>query len=76
MLDNIAHEARLKYEDLVRSMNKPRDPEDRPTDIGNVRATREKMLDKTLADSFPASDPLSTLPDPTEDSFSLSPPVE
>jgi hypothetical protein len=58
-------------------MNKAtRDPEDRPTDIGNVRATREKMLDKTLADSFPASDPPSTLPDPTEDSFSLSSSVE
>ena len=53
-----------------------RDPEDRLTDTDNVRATREKMLDKTLADSFPASDPLSTLPDPTEDSFSLSPRVE
>ena len=49
-----------------------RDPEDRRTDIGNVRATREKMFDKTLADSFPASDPPSTIPDPTEDSFSLS----
>jgi hypothetical protein len=53
--------------------NEPkRDPEDRRTDIGNVRATREKMFDKTLADSFPASDPPSTLPDPTADSFSLS----
>jgi hypothetical protein len=29
----------------------------------------EKMLDKTLADSFPASDPLSTLPNPSFDSF-------
>ncbi len=25
---------------------------------------REKMLDKTLADTFPASDPLSSDPDP------------
>jgi hypothetical protein len=46
-----------------------RDLEDRLIDTDKVRATREKMLDKTLADSFPASDPLSTLPDPTEDSF-------
>jgi hypothetical protein len=27
------------------------------------------MFDKTMADSFPASDPPSTLPDPSEDSF-------
>jgi hypothetical protein len=31
---------------------------------------RDKMLDKTLADSFPTSDPPSSLPDPSvEDSF-------
>lgn len=29
----------------------------------------ERMLDKTLADSFPASDPPSTLPNPSFDSF-------
>lgn len=29
----------------------------------------EQMLDKTLADTFPASDPLSTLPNPSFDSF-------
>lgn len=30
------------------------------------------MMDKTVADSFPASDPLSSLPDPDEaDSFGL-----
>jgi hypothetical protein len=28
---------------------------------------REAMLDKTLADSFPASDPLSTDPNPCPD---------
>jgi hypothetical protein len=33
------------------------------------RLTREKTLDKTVADSFPASDPPSTMPDPSEDSF-------
>lgn len=54
------------------SVEPKRDPEDRPTDMDNVRATREKMFDKTLADSFPASDPPSTIPDPTKDSFSLS----
>jgi len=45
----------------------PRDPEDRhPHDEIEVK---EKMLDKTIADSFPASDPPSSLPDPEDDSF-------
>jgi hypothetical protein len=42
-----------------------RDPEERPA--GNKKELREKMLDKTLADSFPTSDPPSTIPDPAED---------
>jgi hypothetical protein len=46
-----------------------RDPEDRFVAPGDGHATREKMMDKTLADSFPASDPPSSLPDPQEDSF-------
>lgn len=33
------------------------------------RETREKTLGNTVADSFPANDPPSTLPDPTPDSF-------
>jgi hypothetical protein len=32
------------------------------------RRIREAALDKTLADSFPASDPPSTLPNPEDDS--------
>jgi hypothetical protein len=48
-----------------------RDPEDRPA--ANEHELREKMLDKTLADSFPTSDPPSTIPDPAgEDSLRLS----
>ena len=39
-----------------------RDPEERPAETEEDR--REKMLDKTLADSFPTSDPPSTIPDP------------
>jgi len=39
-----------------------RDPEERPAE--NEKERREKMLDKTLADSFPTSDPPSTIPDP------------
>src|SRR3954464_3005528 len=46
-----------------------RDPEDRIVNSGDTEAKREKMLDKTIADSFPASDPPSSLPDPAEDSF-------
>ena len=42
-----------------------RDPEDRPTH--SKAEVREKMLDKTIADSFPTSDPPSSLPDPSED---------
>ncbi len=41
-----------------------RDPEERPVNPDEIR---DKMLDKTLADSFPTSDPPSTIPDPAED---------
>ncbi len=39
-----------------------RDPEDRVIDEQNEGEVREKMLDKTIADSFPASDPPSSIP--------------
>ena len=45
----------------------PRDPEDRPTPAEDTRAIREKNHDKTLADSFPTSDPPSSIPDPSEE---------
>ncbi len=45
------------------------DPEDRWVAPGDEAAVREKMLDKTLADSFPASDPPSSLPNPSADSL-------
>ena len=49
-----------------------RDPEDRVILLDDRSEVREKMLDKTIADSFPASDPSSSMPDPAEeDSFSL-----
>jgi hypothetical protein len=38
-------------------------------DEDNARDLREKTLDKTIADSFPASDPPSTDPAPLADSF-------
>jgi hypothetical protein len=42
----------------------PRDPEERRVDPhGN---DRERSYDKTLADSFPTSDPPSSIPDPSD----------
>jgi len=49
-----------------------RDPEDRVIDESCQTERKEKMMDKTIADSFPASDPPSSLPDPDEDSFGLA----
>jgi hypothetical protein len=46
-----------------------RDPEDRVVEAKDEDAVREKMFDKTLADSFPASDAPSSIPDPHADSF-------
>lgn len=45
-----------------------RDPAARPVAQEDERTKREKAMDKTLADSYPASDPPSTIPDPEEDS--------
>jgi hypothetical protein len=46
-----------------------RDPEERPKLKGNKQEEqrREKAHDKTLADSFPTSDPPSSIPDPGEE---------
>lgn len=46
-----------------------RDPEDRVINERSEKQRREKMMDKTLADSFPASDPPSSVPNPEDDSF-------
>ncbi len=53
-------------EDL--SPARPRDPEDRQVPEGDASKGREKGLDKTLADSFPTSDPPSSIPNPEEQS--------
>lgn len=52
---------------MLSDENVPRDPEDRPIASDDEKARREKNHDKTLADSFPTSDPPSTIPDPAED---------
>jgi hypothetical protein len=49
-----------------------RDPEDRLIDENDPRERRDKMMDETIADTFPASDPPSSLPDPDEDSFAAT----
>jgi len=49
-----------------------RDPEDRLIDENDPRERKDKMMDKTIADTFPASDPPSSLPDPEEDSFAAT----
>lgn len=46
-----------------------RDPEDREIDESNSCEKKDKMMDKTVADTFPASDPPSSIPDPDQDSF-------
>jgi len=38
-----------------------------PIDQEDVREKRERGMDQTLEDTYPASDPLSTIPDPEED---------
>jgi len=58
-----------EFHDVVpeAAAHRPRDPEDRPVDPKSEDERREKTHDKTLADSFPTSDPPSTIPDPAED---------
>jgi hypothetical protein len=51
------------------SVLRSRDPEDRSIDESNLKERKDKMMDKTVADTFPASDPPSSLPDPDDDSF-------
>jgi hypothetical protein len=54
------------------SFQSSRDPEDRQIDEKDPSQVKDKMLDKTVADTFPASDPPSSLPDPDEDSFAAA----
>jgi hypothetical protein len=51
------------------SIEDTRDPEDRKIDESSQVEKKDKMMDKTVADTFPASDPPSSIPDPDEDSF-------
>src|SRR5207253_4411539 len=47
-----------------RLLHDPRSfPTRRSSDLVHAHEVRDKMLDKTLADSFPTSDPPSSIPD-------------
>lgn len=54
--------SRTAREDDPHEASVHRDPESRP--VKDSKGLKEKMFDKTLADSYPASDPPSSLPDP------------
>lgn len=51
-----------------KNTNFPHTAEGREPDERSERAKRERALDRTIAGSFPASDPPSSLPNPNEDS--------
>jgi hypothetical protein len=55
--------------EVMNIRNNVRDPEDRVINERSEKQRKEKMMDKTVADSFPASDPPSSLPNPENDSF-------
>jgi hypothetical protein len=49
-------------------MSKPEPPvENKNQKPGSHAQHREESLDETIAESFPASDPPSSIPDPDED---------
>ncbi len=53
--------------DTSQEETRKRDPEDRKVHPEDKRSIKEKNLDKTIADSFPTSDPPSTIPNPGEE---------
>lgn len=53
--------------DESQESTRKRDPEDRNVHPEDKRAIKEKNLDKTIADSFPTSDPPSSIPNPGEE---------
>jgi hypothetical protein len=45
----------------------PSNPSQKRDQAEKTRAIKEKNMDETLADSFPSSDPPSSIPDPGEE---------
>ena len=62
-------ETSVFYLDMLGGEPKINDLRGRDMNEADLRQRKEKMLDKTIADSFPASDPPSSIPDPEENSF-------
>jgi len=50
---------------MSKQKSQPKEPEDQTAREHALH--REESLDKTIEDSFPASDPPSSIPDPDED---------
>jgi hypothetical protein len=63
----LARERSTSFSPAHEEPGRSRDPEERSVNRSEQAEIREKMLDKTLADSFPTSDPPSSIPDPSED---------
>jgi hypothetical protein len=49
---------------MAEGKKQKRDSKGRLGEPSNDRKKRDEMMDKTLEDSYPASDPPSTIPDP------------
>lgn len=60
-------EKKAPSDESITPEERKRDPEDREVHRARIRELREKMMDKTLADSYPASDPPSSIPNPGEE---------
>ncbi len=63
MKSRMASKGRLEVYEGPQQATSARQP--RSVEEHNLSDRREKGLDKTLADSFPCSDPLSSIPNPT-----------
>ncbi len=56
----MARDAESRRQDQPRKGSQDREQQE------GLKKLREEAMDKTLADSYPASDPPSTIPDPSE----------
>ena len=54
----------MNKRDYRRSMPGPAKPTELNKDLGEEKEARERALDETIAGTFPASDPLSSDPNP------------
>ena len=47
--------------------NRPSEEKPRQSGVAELRRIREEALDRTIEDTFPSSDPPSSIPDPGEE---------